>query len=111
MGYKKYEVLVRKISKTDIDDVIKIFKKAINTKQESDPDTYWAAGIFDLRTLKEFIIFSDKAAEIFSIDDEYVTKHYEKIPGVMFLGQRITDRIPDEIMDKIIEELKARGVV
>jgi uncharacterized protein YoxC len=91
MGFKKYEVLVRKNSSAKIDNVIKMFKRAINNKQNSDSKNLWAANVFDLRTLKEYMIFSDKAAKTFNIIDTYSTKAGEVINGVMKLGQKIMD--------------------
>jgi len=91
MGFRKYEVLIRKNSDAKIDDVIKMFKKAIDDKQSQDDTTLWAANIFDLRTLKEFMIFSDKAAKIFDIEDIYKTKNNDNINAVLNLGQKILD--------------------
>jgi len=90
MGFKKYEVLVRKNSEMPLDDVIKTFKKAINEKQDNDPKQYWAAHVFDLRSLKEFMIFSDKSKEVFQIEgSNYDTQDNKKIDAVMDLGEKI----------------------
>jgi len=91
MGFRKYEVLVRKNSKVDIDNVIEMFKKAVDDKQANDPNTLWAVNIFDLRTLKEYMIFSNKAAETFDIIDKYKTKDNKEINAVLNLGQKILD--------------------
>ncbi len=91
MGFKKYEVLVRKTSPMDIDNVIEMFKERINEKQKSDPSQLWAAHIMDLRTLKEYFIFSDKSVKAFDIHEGYETKKKTVVPGVMNLGQKIKD--------------------
>ena len=102
MGFKKYEVLVRKNSTIKIDDVMVMFKNAINDKQSKDDTLLWAASIFDLRSLKEYMIFSDKSAETFNINDTYETNSKEVIPGVMKLGQKIMD-VNKTIQNKITE--------
>jgi len=91
MGFRKYEVLIRKNSDAKIDNVIEMFKKAINDKQSQDSTTLWAADIFDLRTLKEFMVFSDKSAKIFDIKEAYKTENGESVSAVLNLGQRILD--------------------
>ena len=91
MGFKKYEVLVRKISPVDIDNVIEMFKERINEKQKNDPVQLWAAHVMDLRTLREYFIFSDKSVKAFDIHEGYETKKKTIVPGVMYLGQKIKD--------------------
>ena len=107
MGYKKYEVLVRKNSTADIDFVIKLFKKSINKKQDSDPDTLWTAEIFDLRTLEKYLIFSDKSAKVFQITaDNYRTRDGTVIPAVMYLGKSFNNDLKEELKKEILNEIK-----
>ena len=92
MGFKKYEVLVRKNSPVPLDKVIEMFKTEINNIQNENPNEYWAAHIFDLRSLKEFMIFSDVSKEVFDIEgSDYITKEGNVISAVMNLGEKILD--------------------
>ena len=106
MGFRKYEVLVRKNSTADIDYVVKLFKSSINKKQESDPDTLWTAEVFDLRTLDKYLIFSDKSAKTFQItEDNYRTRDGTIIPAVMYLGKSFNDTLKEELKEGLKEEI------
>ena len=78
---KEYKVFVRQNSDKSIDYLIKKYKNIMN--HSSDDKVLYYAMIFDSRTLKNYMVFCDKATKLYNIDNSYTTKSKEIIKGVI----------------------------
>ena len=97
---REFKVMVRKNSDKTMDYLIVKYKRIMNDFQnrdtnKNDDGSYkfiWYAHIYDLRTLKEYIVFCDYATKLYDIEDSYKTNGGRIIKGVMYLS-KIVDEV------------------
>ena len=98
MALKRLDVLVRKNSTVSQDYAVIFTKNFVNHRQslvKSNIEYY--ADLFDSRTKKSWKIYSDKACDVYDIDNYYTTESGEDIRGVITLNS--TDLTLQQLFD------------
>jgi len=110
MALKRLDVLVRKNSTVTQDYAVSFTKHFVNNRQERESAAVeYYADLFDSRTKKSWKVYSDKACDIYDINNYYTTADGHKIHGVVTLNT--TDLTMQQLFDHIIIEPDDNGCI